>query len=85
MKEKIGKILIISVIILVILAVMFYWFAWRPSYIRKSCMKNAQDGVSIKSDVFNPEDYLMTNNKKVAQEYIDNLYFNCLREHGLEK
>lgn len=86
MKEKINKTLIIPGVILIILIVVFYWFSLRPSHIRRECMKNAQDGVSIKSDVFNPEDYLIINNKKiVSQEYVDNLYFNCLRGYGLEK
>ena len=37
MKEILKIILPISITILIILGLVFYWFQWRPSGIRKNC------------------------------------------------
>jgi hypothetical protein len=77
MNEKIKKYWWVIVIVLVI-AGFFYWYEWRPTQIRKEC------AISIleKGDKFNHEQFLA---KYGVQEAKDNLYKNCLKEHGLEK
>jgi len=77
MKEKIKKYWWILIII-VVAGTAFYWFQWRPAEIRKECAAFSQG----KENKFNLEQFL---SKYGSQEARDNLYKNCLREHGLEK
>ena len=81
MEQKIHKNYVI-LIIFIILVVGFYWFIWRPSHIKKTCMKNAQQGISnvFKEGVFNVDQYMA---QKGDLKAIDSIYSNCLKERGL--
>jgi len=75
MEQKINKNYII-LIIFIILVVGFYWFAWRPSQIRKECMNNAR---RAEQNISNP--FLRQEGFKDLEQF----YLDCLRGRGLEK
>lgn len=47
MKEKIKEILPISILLLIILGIVFYWYEWRPTQIRKECGKECSGFVRV--------------------------------------
>lgn len=69
MKEKIKKYYPIFIIILIILGVVFYWYEWRPTQIKKECSMEAYD-----SSITSP---------RRPWESPDDYYKKCLRENGL--
>jgi hypothetical protein len=80
---------IICVTILLILGVLFYWYEYRPSGIRKECVSAAQSyAINLYKIQANlePSEYA---EKRVQQgmyllDDYEEGYKNCLREHGLE-
>lgn len=71
MKEKFKKYWWVIIIILVI-GVVFYWFQWRPSEIRKECFNSALKSPILKT--------LMSESEYRAE--LDFVYKNCLKMHG---
>jgi hypothetical protein len=86
-KAKIAA--IICVTILLILGVLFYWYEYRPSVIRKECVSEAESWAmnQYKTEAnLQPTEY---SDKRVQQGmYLQDVYEDgykkCLREHGLE-
>lgn len=81
-------ILTISIIVLVVILLIggaFYWFQFRPTKIRKECWAWVEKVKN--SEIENNGKYVpgQVAARYGAQEVIDNLYNNCLRERGLEK
>ncbi len=78
-----------SIILLAVIIVggSFYWYEWRPSYVRKDCYsqsnKDAKDAMKKKAE-------LSAEYKEAAEGgfYSKNdaevYYKQCLRSHGLE-
>ena len=70
LKENWFKISII-VVILIVIGGVFYWFEWRPSQIRKNCIKQYPNA-------FYDGGGLISKTDEAGHK-------RCLAEHGLEK
>lgn len=77
----------IILITLLVLAFGFYWYSWRPTKIRKSCLVIAK---SLASYVVEQESKMELNGITITKradynEVRDNKYKECKIENGLEK
>jgi len=64
----------ITALVLVVVVGLFYWFAYRPSEIKKACYREARtvvDAISIDS------------NKEKYMDNYNNLYKLCVEKAGL--
>ena len=65
---------VISIIVAVLfcLAIAFYWYALRPSNIRKTCFESTK------------EFFVEDESKNIGFDGFDSLYSLCLNENGLK-
>lgn len=69
----------ITIVTLLVGGFVFFWFAIRPSQIKKTCIQKAQQEAGGGFTSFE----LRYGVHQSKQERIDVLYKNCLRESGL--
>ena len=82
-----GKIILI-VIVVALLGGIFYWFQWRPTQIRKTCIKTIEASKNEKGN-----DGYLTNEAfeqrlreiKSGESFDESSYNKCLLGYGLEK
>lgn len=76
-------------LLLAIVGILFYWYEYRPSQIRKECVKIAETrALNMMKSRVELEPYRYKEEAKkgwyLKQDYEDS-YKQCLREHGIEK
>lgn len=77
---------IFIIVILLVGGLAFFWFAIRPSQIKKACIQKAQaeTGQPQAQGSFDVEKFLERKGLgSDKQKLIDDVYKNCLREKGL--
>lgn len=70
-KQYIG----IIIFILLIAGVTFYWYAWRPNQIKKSC------SAKVEKDQF--DIMIASPETTITSEFYKNEFNKCLNENGL--
>lgn len=81
-------IIVSSITILILGGLAFYWYEWRPASIRKDCYsesrEKAKELLKTKSEFPGGSIYKEAVDKGLLRgDDLDNIYKNCLREHGL--
>jgi hypothetical protein len=64
----------------------FYWFQWRPSEIRKKCLKISKEVYGQAVDVADEDGdgKIKVSEIERYQKWADRKYDNCLHEEGLK-
>lgn len=73
MKDKVLKVSVGIILLLLIGGGLFYWYEWKPSKIGERCLAEAEfNSVHLSDSV-------------LRQQAIDDYYRNCTRRFGLEE
>ena len=66
--------------ILIVLAVIFYWFEWRPSEIKKHCFYVSAE---LKGNLPFMADFSSSDNYSLESDEAQTNYTSCLKANGL--
>lgn len=86
------NIVIISIVVLIISGFSFYWFAYRPTQIKKECSQKAEELKSnykkcnndyFQTEWYKPEIKSDSEIEDCINDYFNDQYYKCLKENGI--
>lgn len=73
-------------IVLIISGMLFYWYGYRPTSVRRECAAAAEKSlVTTENAPFDAERFAAKHDARARDSYIDRKYRDCIRQRGLNE